>query len=138
LWNNSHVSPRKRVTVGVGDGQDVPVDELLEFRAGENLIDDPEADGGSNPFTRVQSAIDPDGFFASAGGDLEDFQVATFGGGGELDQGDESGVGVGVLVEQGVDLVEFHVAIVDGLARLTASLLLDDLVLGALPQDGAK
>jgi hypothetical protein len=135
--NNTHIRPSKSVTVGVGDRQNVPVDELLESGVGENLIDDPQADWRRDPFAGVQSAIDPDGFLAGAGGDLEGFQVATFGGGADLHQGDECGVGVGDLVEQCVDLVEFHEAVVDGHAWLTTSLLLHDLVFSALPQDGA-
>jgi hypothetical protein len=135
--NKTHIRPGEDVTVGVCDGQNVPVNELLESRVGENLIDDPQAHGRTDPFTGVQSAVDPDGFLAGAGRYFEHFHVAAFGGGSELLQGDESGVGVGQLVQQGVNFVEFHEAVVNGGARPTARLLLDDLVLGTLFQDGA-
>jgi len=133
-YKYTYIRPRVGIAIGVGDGQDVPVDELLQGRVGNNLLHDSHADGGSDPFTGVDGAVDPDGLLAWAGGNLEGVHVTALGGKCDFSDGGDSGVGIGQLVHQSVDLFVLHVPVVDSSALLAGELLLQGRVLSALPQ----
>jgi hypothetical protein len=134
----THVRPGVGISVRVANNNDVPVDKILESGVSENLINNPQAGRGSDPFAGVKGAVNPDGLLARSIGDLDGFNVATFGGVGDVDEGNGGWVGFSHFVQVGVDFIDVHEAVVDGHALFAGEFLLQDFMLGTFPLDGTE